>query len=312
MSDEARSAARQAQGLVLAGMAYAAWGLLGPVGKKLLVDFEPMTLNAVRSVAALAILLLVAGRPGRAAAWRLTRQPPIVILVLAGYGVSFTFYLYSLERLSPVLATIAFYSAPLWTALFARRRLGEHVGPWFLPAFALLGLGTYMASTGTAGTAGLAGISGLGLGLALLSAITWADYTVRLRQHGQEIPLLPMLLASFAISSAYFVVLALVVEGVPDLAAVPGSAWGWMGLHVALPTTAAFALFSAALQRAPAGPVNLLVGLELLATAIWSAALLGDRFDGVQIAGLLVVMAAVTGYAWTRGADEAGSASQAG
>ncbi len=307
MADQ-QAVARQAQGFVLAAMAYAAWGLLGPVGKKLLVDFEPMTLNAVRSVIALVVLLAVAGRPARAAAWQLMREPPIVILVLLGYGLSFTFYLYSLERLTPVLATIAFYSAPLWTALIARRRLGERVGAWFLPAFALLGVGTYLASTGTGGSAALRDLSIVGLVLAFLSAVTWADYTVRLRQHGGNVAIMPMLLASFAVSSVYFVILALVAEGVPDLAAVPAPAWGWMALHVALPTTAAFALFSAALQRAPAGPVNLLVGLELLATAAWSAALLGDRYDIVQLAGLALVLVSITAYAATRGSTEGSQA----
>ncbi len=295
-------------GLLLATAAYASWGLLSPVGKILLADFPPMTLNAVRL--SLATLVLAPLLPARA--WRegivLLRRPAVALLLVFGVGVQFTLFLYAVTLIDATYATLGFFTAPLWTALVARARLGEPVGWAFIPTLAALAAGAWLALFGLSGPAG--DFHWGGMALAVGAGIGWAIYAVGLKEVAPDARLRPLMAASFLGNTAYFVAGALLVDGLPGAAlwtAVPAISWAWMAVYVAVPTTLSLFLFAAALQRAPASSVNLLVGMELAATAVFAWLLLGDSFDAWQIAGLVVVMGAVTAYLWNRDRREPAS-----
>ncbi len=285
-------------GVLLAIAAYAAWGLLSPVGKLLLEDLTPLWLNATRMVIATLVLVPIIGMARARAGLRLLRRPEILLLALVGNGVSFTFFIWSVERLPATYATLGFYTAPLWTAVLARWVLGEQIGGAFVPAVAALFIGAWFA---LGGGPGLSTVDPLGLAFAVGAAVTWAWFTILLRRHAPGVALRPLMMATFVAGTFYFVVMALVLEPLPDWGALPADAWPWLGLFVLVPSLGAQVLFNGALQRAPAAVVNVLVGVELAATAVFSAWLLGDRFTGSQLAGLVVVLAAVSAYLWTRG-----------
>jgi drug/metabolite transporter (DMT)-like permease len=280
-------------GLLLGFLAYASWGLLSPVGKHLLADFRPMGLNATRFVLAAAVLLPTLGRDGARQSLRLLARRDVLWMNLLA-NASLSLFLYSLTLLPATYATLGFYTAPLWTAVLARFLLGEHVGPWFVPAAAGLLAGGYLALFGLAPPD--AGFSALGMALAVASGLVWAYYSVALRKAAPDLDLKPLMGASFLFGAAYFGLLALVLEGPPALLHQDPGTWGWMALYVAVPTLASFILFNAALQRAPASTVNLLVGAELGFTAVFANLLFGDGFTAVQLAGLLLVLASVTAY----------------
>ncbi|MEK6985298.1 MAG: DMT family transporter [Candidatus Thermoplasmatota archaeon] len=284
-------------GILLAFGAYASWGLLSPVGKHLLADFHPLGLNAVRFAIATLVLMPFLGRHGIRDSFRLLRNPKVLWVNLLA-NVSLTLFLYSLTTLPATFATLGFYTAPLWTAVLARMLLAERVGWSFAPAAVGLLVGGYVALFGLAAPA--SGFSAVGMALAVGSAIVWAYYTVALRRAAPDIPLKPLMGASFLLGTLYFYGLALVVEGPPALLQQDVATWGWMALYVAFPSLAAFILFNAALQRAPAGQVNLLVGAELGFTALFAWLLFGDQFSPQQLIGLGVVLASVTAYLWVQ------------
>jgi drug/metabolite transporter (DMT)-like permease len=297
-SDAARR--RERLGLLLAFVAFASWGLLSPVGKHFLETgaYGPLGLNFVRFALATAIVILVAGPRAVAAGFRLLARRDI-LLTQALANLSLTLFLYSMDLLAePTFATLGFFAAPLLTAALAQMRLGEPMGPWFAPAALLFVLGGYLALFGFAPPP--AGFGALGMGLAVASALVWALFAVELRRAAPTIPLRPLMVASFVAGTVWYGVLTLAVEGIPDLAAQTASSWRWMALYVAVPTLASFVLFSASLQMAPAGAVNILVGAELAFTALFSALLFGERFTAAQLAGLALVLASVSGYLWLR------------
>ncbi len=280
---------RTRSGILLAFAAYAGWGLLSPVGKILLEATTPMWVNVLRMALATAAL---------SALWfrhvpdglRLCRRPWVVLVALVGNGLSFSLFLYAVERLPATYATLGFYTAPLWTAIIARVALGERVGWAFAPAVVALFVGGWYALGGASG-----GADPLGLVLAVGSAIGWALYAVMLRQ-SSDIPARPFLIAQFLIGTIYFLGGAVATEPLPNLDEVR---WPWMLLYVAIPTLGTLLLFNEALRRAPASLVNILVGVELAATVVFSMLLLGDRFTLMQAAGIGLVLAAVTAYlAW--------------
>ncbi len=288
---------RQAAGVGLAVAAYASWGLLSPLSKRLLEDFEPLGVNAVRFAIATVAILPWLGRDGLRESLRTLARKEVLWVNLLANG-SLTLFLYSLVHLEPTFSTLGFYSAPLWTALLAGLVLKERVGPWFAPAAAGLVAGGYLTLFGPHAPG--PGLSAWGMALAVGSAVVWAWYTVALRRHAPGLPLKPLMGASFLFGAVYYGVLALAVEGVPNVLHQEAATWGWVALHVAFPTLAAFILFNAALQRAPAGPVNILIAMELAFTVVFAWLLFGEDFTAWQLGGIGLALASVSGYLWSQ------------
>ena len=289
---------RSTQGLLLAFAAFASWGFLSPVSKRLLEDFEPMGVNGVRFLLATLAILPWLGWSGIKASLRtLARREVLWVNLLA--STSLTLFLYSLVHLRPAFSTLGFYSAPLFTAGLAALLLKEKVGRWFAPAILALLAGGYLTLFGLAPPP--TGFSRLGMALALLSAVVWAWYTVELRRHAPHIELKPLMGASFLFGTVFFYGGAVILEGWPNVLHQEPSTWGWIGLMVAFPSLAAFILFNAALQRAPASQVNILIAAELGFTVLFSWLLFREMYSAWQLAGLGLALASVSGYLWIHG-----------
>lgn len=293
---------RSSQGLLLALAAFASWGFLSPVSKRLLDEFEPMGVNAVRfAVATLAILPWLGWSGIKASLRTLARKEVLWVNLLA--NASLTLFLYSLVSLRPAFSTLGFYAAPLFTAGLAALTLKERVGPWFAPAVVFLLVGGYLTLFGLALPG--EGFSALGMALALLSAVVWAWYTVELRRHAPHIGLKPLMGASFLFGTLFYYTGAVVLEGWPNVLHQEASTWGWVALMVAFPTLSAFILFNAALQRAPASQVNILIAAELGFTVVFSWLLFQETYTGWQMAGLALALVSVSGYLWIQARREA-------
>lgn len=257
-----------------------------------------MGVNAVRFlVATLAILPWLGVSGIRASVRTLARKEVLWVNLLA--NASLTFFLYSLVTLRPAFSTLGFYCAPLFTAALAALALKERVGPWFAPAVVGLLAGGYLTLFGLA--APPSGFSTVGMTLALLSAVVWAWYTVELRRHAPHIELKPLMGASFLFGTLFYYAGAVVLEGWPNVLHQEASTWGWVALMVAFPTLAAFILFNAALQRAPASQVNILIAAELAFTVLFSWLLFRETYGGWQLAGLALALVSVSGYLWVQG-----------
>ena len=289
---------RTTQGLLLAFAAFASWGFLSPVSKRLLEDFEPMGVNGVRFLLATIAILPWLGWSGIKASLRtLVRREVLWVNLLA--SSSLTLFLYSLVHLRPAFSTLGFYSAPLFTAALAALLLREKVGRWFAPAVVALLVGGYLTLFGFAPPP--TGFSRFGLALALLSAVVWAWYTVELRRHAPHLELKPLMGASFLFGTVFFYGGAILLEGWPNVLHQEPSTWGWVALMVAFPSLAAFILFNAALQRAPASQVNILIAAELGFTVLFSFLLFDERYSAWQLTGLALTLVAVSGYLWLQG-----------
>lgn len=288
---------RQRTGLVLAFFAFASWGLLSPVSKRLLEDFTPLGVNAVRFAVALLLVLPWLGRKGLQDSLRLLRRKEILWINLLANG-SLTLFLYSLVVLEPTFSTLGFYTAPLFTALLAAVVLKERLGPWFVPAIAGLLVGGYLTLFGPHAPG--PGFNAFGFLLALLSAVVWAWYAVDVRRLAKDVPFKPLMGAGFLFGFVYYYGLAVVIDGPPNVLHQSAATWGWVAVHVAFPTIASFMLFNAALQRAPAGPVNILVAMELTFTVVFAWLLFGEDFTRWQLLGLAIAIGSVSGYLWTQ------------
>lgn len=287
-------------GWTFAVLSYCAWGLLSPVGK-VLVDEQgmpPNTLNAMRlGVASIFLMVLVGPRRGALATHVLRKDVNVWFLGITGIGLTFTFFLYSLRTIDATVATLLVFFSPLMVVPVAARWLHEPAtkATW-AAAFFVLG-GAWLTLFGLAAP-DIPRSEWLALGVGFLSVITWSVYTVHLRIVAPRHDPYALTAATFLAATAMFVVLAAVTE---DFIAgakrvlEPGII-GWFALYVVFPSVLAYILYTNALQRLRAGPVSVLLGVELLVTALVSNWITDERFPAIKIAGLVVVGAAMTAF----------------
>lgn len=285
-----------ARGLLLAATAYLCWGLLSPGNEILLREVTPLWIQAIRSVLAATILALWLGPRGIRGAWAALQHPRLRAGLFYGTFVSFMLFILAQDRIPATYATLGFYTAPLWTAVFARLWIQERVGPWFLPAVAAMGFGAWATLT-DAGT--MPWPDPWGVTLAVGAGATWAMFSVYLRRSSADVPWKDLLLASMLMGVPLFLLVAGIFEPLPTPGAWSGETWLWTGIQVAIPTLLAMGLFQLALRHADAGQVNILVGVELAGTVLFAWLLLEARFSLLQLSGLGLVLVAVSGYLWS-------------
>ena len=278
------------------GRALAMLGLVGatlfwgtsPVATKLaLADVPPVTLAFVRlAVAYLVLAPLVrrsGGRPARGsgpAILGLTGFAGFVLLRNVGLGVVPAAHASLIEGgATPVLSTL------LAVVLLGERPTARYLSGMLL---ALAGVGLTILP----GREGAGGASLVGDGLLFVGTACFAAYTVlgrRACSGGGSLAVVAGSMRYGLLALAPFVVGEVAVAGarLPDLDAVLLLLYLGAGC-----SAAAYALWGYGLSRLPAGQVALLGNLELL-FGLMVAALLGEAFSPVQVAGGAAILAGI-------------------
>jgi drug/metabolite transporter (DMT)-like permease len=144
----------------------------------------------------------------------------------------------------------------------------------------------------------------LGILTGVLSGLAYAAYSLMGRSASQR-GLSPWTTLAYIFAFATLFLLAFnLLPGIhlPGAATQPaellwlGDAWfGWSVLFLlaAGPTVAGFGLYLVSLSYLPSSVANLVVTMEPVFTAIVAYALLGERLEGVQILGSLLILGAV-------------------
>jgi len=255
------------------------------LSKGLFPAVGPQGAAALRITLAAAMLLAIQ-RP-----WRTWPKPApvaaLAVLGLASAGAMMMFYL-GLARLPQGVTIGLQFLGPLAIALASSRRASDLV--W--------------AALAAAGVWGLVGPSSgggpldpVGIGFALGAAASWAAYILSGRIVGH---------AFGAASAAWATSLAALVAAPVGIAHA-----GWalvspavlpLGLLVALVATALpFSLELFAMPRMPARTFSVFMSLEPGFGALSGLILLHERLAPAQLAGLMAVISAAAGAAWSVG-----------
>lgn len=249
----------------------------------------PLGVGAARllvgGLALLAVLPLLGHRLGEATRlWR-TRAGLGAAACTALYQVAF---FAGVARTGVALGTlVTIGSGPVLAGLLARVLLGERPGRAWVAATGLcvagLALLTVLGSDG--GTAA----DPVGVGLALLSGLAYAAYTVIAKQlMGAGTPSTPVMAGAFG-GGGLLLAPVLLLEPVGWLA-TPGGLT--LALYLGLVTTTlAYVLFGRGLAVLPAGPVTTLVLAEPLVATALGTGLLGERLSPVGAVGAGLVLA---------------------
>jgi drug/metabolite transporter (DMT)-like permease len=200
------------------------------------------------------------------------------------------------------VATVLAYSSAGFTALLGWWLLKEDLG-WAKILAVSLSLGGCVLVSGALDPAAWRA-NLLGILTGILSGLFFAIYTLMGRSAAKR-GLNPWttLFYTFGFAAVYLLVLNLLPgRFLPGMAARPAdllwlgkslAGWGALFLLAAGPTLAGFGLYNMSLTYLPSSVVNLIAIMEPVFTAVIAYFLLGERLMAVQIAGSLLIIAAV-------------------
>ncbi len=246
------------------------------------------------------VAILAVTAPGRL---RLTRRelPYLIVFGVAGLGFVQWFYFLAIHRLDIGIALLIEYLAPLIVALWARYAYHEPVRRriWAALALALAGLALIVNLFG-----GGTSLSSAGVAFALAGAFAYALY-VLLAEHviGGRDPV-SLLAWGFLFASVFWAVvvpwwsfpghsLARTTSLHGNLHAAHLPVWALASWMVVLGTIAPFFLLVSALRHLTATSVGIVAMLEPVAGALVAWAWLTESLAGIQLAGAVVVLAAI-------------------
>jgi drug/metabolite transporter (DMT)-like permease len=277
-------------GYALAAAAATMWALNGSLARFLLDDgVSALALAQMRSFVSL-VLLVFALAILRPSALRIDRRdvPGFAFLGIAGLAAVHLAYFLAIDRLQIGVALTIQYMGPLlilvWLALVHGRRLRASL--WAAAALAVAGcflvVRAYDASA----------LDPLGVLAAAGSAVSFAIYLVTSERATRHHPPLTVLAWGLGFASLFWIVIQPPwTFPFPDFATASHLALG-VGVAV-IGTLLPFICMVSALRHVPAPRAGVVATLEPVLAAVIAWAVHDEALAAVQIAGGLVVVAAV-------------------
>lgn len=297
--------ARQSSGIAVAAVlgAAACWGALGVsyelVGRH--VEVSPVTLVTLRATAAAVILLAAAPlSPTIGSDLAALRRAGTIAAILAmGLFSTAAFYvmlIYAYREAGVAVATVLLYLAPTLVAVMAwlAYRLPVTREQRFALVISFVGVVGVAVGAGSA-----SGTSALGIVLGLLSAVTYASYSLIARFALQRLSASFVVTSSLIVGAAALWVVKLVVDG-PALP--PAAGIGLIALINGVGTTIApLLLYTWGLGQLGPGRASLLATAEPAIAVLLAYAVLGERMSLIQAGGALAIAAGVVIGSLARG-----------
>jgi drug/metabolite transporter (DMT)-like permease len=257
------------------------FGVNGAVAADLLTALPPANTAQIRSILAALILGGLAYR--RRATRHGGRLPALAGLGVILAAVTVSFFV-AISRLGVGPGVTIQFTGPVlvlaWQRFVTKRAVPP--GAWLAAGGALIGV-ALISKVWEAER-----LDVLGLGAALLASITFAAYLILSGHLGRSLPAVTVTAYGFAFSA--LALLAILPVRLPPARPVVLAELIWL---VTLGTVAPFLLEVAALKRVDAGTVGVVATLEPVIAAATAWWWLGQMLEVWQVAGGLVVVAAV-------------------
>ncbi len=273
------------------------WGLSIPVTKLGLADFPPLTLTALRYLAAAPFFLWFALRGPRPSARALAAMTGLGVI---GMGVGQVTQTLGVNLTAASVATVIGATIPILVVVLAAVRLGQRIH-----AVHVVGLVVALGGVGVVATGGdLAALAGagdslVGGGLVLLSAVSVALYYVLSTELAMRLSVITVAAWTSLIGAV-----VLLPFSAWELATVPLAAPSWQGiaavLYLGVLVTVAGVWVWLNLMRSL--PARIAAGsqyMQPLVGVIASAWLFGDTLGPAFMTGTALVLAGIALTAWT-------------
>jgi drug/metabolite transporter (DMT)-like permease len=218
--------------------------------------------------------------------------PRMAWLGLAGVAIVQLSYFLAIERLPISIALVIQFTGPLMVLLWLRFAHGRRLRPSLYAAVALSVAGSALVvEIYDAGA-----IDGLGVVFSLIAAVTFAIYLIGFERAGHSYDAFTTLTWGLGFATLFWVLVSpLWTFPLGDFDSVRNAALA-LGV-VVIGTLAPFLLNVSALRHLPAARVGVVATLEPPLAAVIAWIVHGEALAGIQIAGGLMVVAAV---AWVQ------------
>ncbi len=262
------------------------------IATKLFADVGPLGTVTLRLVFATAALL-VAVRPGRTEVRRLSDRRSLLTMVVFGLalgGMNLAFY-EAIDRVPLGVAVTLEFAGPLALSIATSRRWADVL--WAV----LAGGGVFLLAGGSL-LGPLHHLSGAGVGFSLLAGAFWAGYIVANKETGRRFPGASGLTGAMAVAALVVLPAGLATSGGrllrPGVLAV--------GVAVAVLSSAVpYSFEMAALRRVSPRAFGILVSISPAVAALAGLAIIGQHLSSLEVAALVLVMAANVGNVWSSG-----------
>jgi DME family drug/metabolite transporter len=269
------------------------WGLAGGLGSVLISQgWAPAVVSFWRALVGfgcMAIWLATLRFQGRPCS--LNRQLLFWSLV-AGLGVAgnFTFYFISINEGNVAVAVTLMYSAPIFVYVVSFIRGVERPTPLNLGAIALV-IGGIVLLTGIF-RAGAGAVTMLGIATGLLAGVSYAFFIFGFKYAGEHGPASCVLALAFATAS--LVLLPMIDHRQAASVALSGDL-GWFLLLGVVGAGSAFYCYVTGLRRTLPTTASIIAMVEPVTAALFGVLVLDQGLDAAQLAGMALILGAVTG-----------------
>lgn len=279
--------ARRALAAWLALLTVAVWGVNYPAMKVALREMHPLAYTGWRFVLAAGLLLAEAAWRREPFLPRRGRRALALLLALTGVGLYQVFFAWGVALTSGFAAALLNSTSPLFSALFAVLIGAERWTP-LAAAGSLVaygGVALFVAGSHAGGGGSLGGNV-----LCLLSAMTWAVYTVAASRAPGRLTPLQTQFATFVGGSLPLVAYCAPAMARQDYAAVSPLTWTILVLSAVLPLVVAFRLWTRAIVVLGVAPTTSYGFLVPVIAGVCSALWTGETFGFGKVASAAIVL----------------------
>ncbi len=274
------------------------WGTTFPINDRVVESVTPATFAFFRFVLAAVAAFPVALIFERHIAWRLARDPVVIILGVlfaATYYAQYEGQALTTPAKASLLVNSGVFVVAVASALFLSERLSRRA--WMFVAVAFVGA-SLVVTNGNLSTLSGGTIRGDGLILISMLAISAYMVTLKLALTRRTLPLVNLLAWTLA-WCALFLAIPYVLTPRTLVSAVSWTSWGALAYTGIACTTGAFALWTWGLTRISVTTSNVLLLHEIIVAVALSWFLDLDAFTPATIIGGLLLFGAIAGVSVT-------------
>lgn len=263
-----------------------------------LADVSPSSAAFFRCAYALPWLAILAWRERTLFGPRGRDQRKLAFMAGALFAADLILWHNSIDAVGAGLATVLGNTQVLFVALLAWIFIGERPGQRTAIGIPVIVVGLVLIS-GVIGTGAYGDNPVLGVALGVLTALAYSAFILVLRQGNRDLrrPAGPLLDAT--LSAAITSAVAGVALGELDLTiSIPSH--GWLALLALESQVVGWILISISLPRLPAAVTSVLLMIQPVGSMILGRVILTETPSSVQVAGVVVILAAVLYASSTR------------
>lgn len=281
----------QRKGYVLIAAASILWGTMGILGKLAFAQgVDPVTLTALRIlISSVTALVPMAIFKRKLLKIEVKDLPQLIFFGVFVIAVQRIAYFYTVDLTTPTIAAILFYTYPIFVTAYASIFLKEKITPSTIIAIILAFLGVAFVAKAYETSRLNANILGFAFGI--LTSILFAIYflmTKKLREHYTNWTLLV-----YGDGIGALTLIPMLFNSHSQIANYPLHLWYLILVIAWFPSLTAYLLFSYALKYVKSAKGSVLSVIEPLSAAVFSATILGETFEYLQLLGIALALTGI-------------------